>query len=88
MKRVRADSRQALPKVNLFASAMLCCYLLWSGDKILSSRGLVTRLLCTGPHPYNARTSNALVDSPTMVQYVMYINMRKTEMFQNFSHPF
>ena len=22
------------PKINLFGSAMLCCYLLWSGDKI------------------------------------------------------
>ena len=30
----RGGSRQAVPKINLFASAMLCCYLLWSGDKI------------------------------------------------------
>ena len=25
---------QSLPKINLFASAMLCCYLLWSGEKL------------------------------------------------------
>ena len=31
---VRVGSRQAAPKINLFGSAMLCCYLLWSGDKI------------------------------------------------------